>query len=126
MAGFGARNRDKHRANASKVNVWHRDADKNRGEEENNVLQCTDPRHSPNPAGEYKAGDNGEGDHHGRRAMDHSETRHFHNDPETSDLKLQIRDDEDHAHKGNEGGEILVLVAYLKEIGLCLEAIPPP
>jgi hypothetical protein len=79
----------------------------------------------PDPAGEYKTGDNGEGDHHGRRAMDPSETRHFHNDPETSDLKLQIRDDEDHAHKGNKGGEILAVVAYLKEIGLCLKAISP-
>ena len=56
--------------------------------------------------------------------MNHSETRHFHNDSKTCDLKLQIGDDADHAHKGNKGGEILAVVAYLKEIGLCLEGPP--
>src|SRR6266849_10973745 len=55
--------------------------------------------------------------------MDSAETGHFHNDPEPRELKLPIRDDEDHYHQGNEGGEILAAVAHLKEIGLRLEAV---
>src|SRR5271167_2724509 len=57
--------------------------------------------------------------------MDHSKTGHFHNHPESSDLKLQIEDEEENSYQGNEGGEILAVVAYLKEIGLRLATVFP-
>jgi hypothetical protein len=52
--------------------------------------------------------------------MDPSKTRDFHDDAKSSELKLQIGDDEDHSYQGNEGSEILAPVPYLKEIGLRL------
>src|SRR6266700_1277856 len=56
-------------------------------------------------------------------AMNPSEARHFNNDAEPGELKLQIRDDEDHSHQGYESRKIFAAVPHLKEIGLSLQTV---
>src|SRR6267378_652304 len=57
--------------------------------------------------------------------MDRSVTRYFYDHPKSRELKLQIRDDKDDPHQSDEGGKILALIPYLKEIGLRLQTVFP-
>jgi hypothetical protein len=52
-----------------------------------------------------------------------TKTCHFHNDAQSSELKLQVRDDEGHSHQGYEGFQIFPAISHPQEIGLGLEAI---
>src|SRR5258707_9694389 len=115
--------RREHRADASKINVWHCNTNKNRCQQQQTVLQDADPRHPANSTGKHKPRHDGESYDHGRSAMNPSEARHFNNDAEPGELKLQIRDDEDNSHQGYESRKIFAAVSHMKEIGLSLQTV---
>ena len=58
--------------------------------------------------------------------MDPIEACNLNNDPQPDQLKLQIRNYEDHSYQSDERGEPLVPITKLKKVRLGLELILPP
>ena len=113
---FGSCQSGEHRSNPPEVDVRHPNTNRHNSKHHQKILQDADPSHSPYAADKNEPCQERDGNHHGVGAANAAETRYFHDNSESGELKLQVGYDErdpDHRYKRSQA---LVAVLHQKEI----------
>src|SRR6516165_4089481 len=123
MRRLRIRQRREHRSNPAKVDPWYADTNSQRCENHQQILEDADPRDRPNAAGKYKSRDERDSNDHGRRAADALCARDLHDDSQSGQLELKVRNDENNSDDGNEGDQVSAAVPPPKEVRLGLQSV---
>src|SRR3954467_4206234 len=106
----------KHGADTTKVDQRYADANGHRNNEHQGVLDDCYPGHRPDAAGEDKSYKQNNRDRHCPGATDAVEARDGYDDPDTSELELQVGNERGDANDADKSGQIVIAVAPKEKI----------